>query len=323
MIRPLSRAEDLEKYRNWVDILSVEDKQSPPYMTGFAVSRKSVEVALRLRYRIFNVELEEGLTGKFLRNRPRRGSPRPTDDSVDSPRKEIPASGGNLSSADHAAGTGFAERFLLRTRIRSGADATLFPDRNRMRKGLPFRRSSQHESPDSFVARDRQFHEPVPAEIPLRLLLPEHHPPGGRLAGLFLFEAERPPSSRTPALCHPGISLPEIRTATRQRSARLLCSSQAFEVTRFHPSLLQAAVDGGHPVLPVALKWSITGPGISVSKDVAYWKDHHFPAHVWRVLGLTGIGVEIRFGVPFRPDGLDRRALGKEVHRRVVELFRA
>ena len=73
--------------------------------------------------------------------------------------------------------------------------------------------------------------------------------------------------------------------------------------------------------MPTAVRWSVSDPGLSVNEDVAYWRDHVFLAHVWRVLGISGISVEIRFGHSLNPNGLERRLLVQEVHNQVVGLF--
>jgi putative hemolysin len=40
----------------------VESETPSPYLTGFAVSRRALEAALKLRYEVFNLELGEGLS---------------------------------------------------------------------------------------------------------------------------------------------------------------------------------------------------------------------------------------------------------------------
>ncbi len=89
----------------------------------------------------------------------------------------------------------------------------------------------------------------------------------------------------------------------------------------FLPALLQPAIDSGAPVTPVALRWSSPDPAVVVAEDVAYWKDHRFPVHFWRLMGLKGTRVEIVFGQPYLPHG-DRKRLAAELHRQVTQLWR-
>lgn len=60
--KPLNSPKDFEIYGKQVDILTVESEKPSPYLTGFAVSRRALEAALKLRYEVFNLELGEGLS---------------------------------------------------------------------------------------------------------------------------------------------------------------------------------------------------------------------------------------------------------------------
>jgi 1-acyl-sn-glycerol-3-phosphate acyltransferase len=75
-------------------------------------------------------------------------------------------------------------------------------------------------------------------------------------------------------------------------------TSSGEDVLRFHPSLLQPAIDVGAMVVPVAVTWVADHPDVVISRDVAYWGDHVFALHLLRVLGLRGIRARIRFGKP-------------------------
>lgn len=92
-------------------------------------------------------------------------------------------------------------------------------------------------------------------------------------------------------------------------------------VSKFHTSLLEAAIAGNHPIVPTAVRWHAVDERISISEDIAYWKDHRFPAHVWRLLGLSGIKVSVFFGDSFSPRDQNRRELGQKVHEKVVDQF--
>lgn len=52
---------DFRKGWNQVDLLSLPDLVDDKYLVGFASSDRCVEEALRLRFQVFNVELDEGL----------------------------------------------------------------------------------------------------------------------------------------------------------------------------------------------------------------------------------------------------------------------
>lgn len=97
-------------------------------------------------------------------------------------------------------------------------------------------------------------------------------------------------------------------------------STGGDRVLPFHGSLVQPAIDAGALVVPTALVWSASRSDIDIAEDVAYWKDHVFARHLWRLLGLTGLGVEIRFGEPIAAAGRERHELGDAVREQVVSL---
>lgn len=96
-------------------------------------------------------------------------------------------------------------------------------------------------------------------------------------------------------------------------------TSSGADVLRFHPSLLQPALDGEAPVAPVGIVWTADRPGVLVSRDVAYWGDHVFGSHLLRVLGLRGIRASVRFGSAVKATG-ERTELAEALHRQVREL---
>ncbi len=59
--RDLQEAGDLRGFWNQVDLLTAPGQKSSRYLVGFACSDRCLEMALRLRYEIFNIELNEGL----------------------------------------------------------------------------------------------------------------------------------------------------------------------------------------------------------------------------------------------------------------------
>ena len=60
-IAPFAGADDFTRPWDSVDLLTLPSTSSDRYLTGFAHSTRCVEEALRLRYEVFNLELEEGL----------------------------------------------------------------------------------------------------------------------------------------------------------------------------------------------------------------------------------------------------------------------
>ncbi len=98
-------------------------------------------------------------------------------------------------------------------------------------------------------------------------------------------------------------------------------SSGGGALMPFHSSLIQPAIDAGVSVAPAALRWQATDPAIDIAEDVAYWGDHTLVPHLWRVLGLRGLRVEVTFGNPSSSAGLDRKTLAGTAHDRVSALL--
>lgn len=91
-------------------------------------------------------------------------------------------------------------------------------------------------------------------------------------------------------------------------------------VLKFHPSLLEPVIQGRLRVVPAAVRWSSTHPGVIPSEDIAYWKDHNLLLHLWRLLGLKGIEAEVAFGEPISAEGWQRGDLAVELRSRVIDL---
>ena len=98
-------------------------------------------------------------------------------------------------------------------------------------------------------------------------------------------------------------------------------SSGGGAVMPFHSSLIQPAIDAGVPVVPAALRWQATDPAIDIAEDVAYWGDHTLAPHLWRVLGLRGLRVDVTFGAPSSSGGQDRKTLAGTAHDSVCALL--
>lgn len=65
-IRQLRAASDLSRRLEDADLLAAATSDDGEYVVGFASSSRCVEMALRLRYEIFNLELGEGLDASHL-----------------------------------------------------------------------------------------------------------------------------------------------------------------------------------------------------------------------------------------------------------------
>lgn len=117
--------------------------------------------------------------------------------------------------------------------------------------------------------------------------------------------------------------------ANRLRAGHSICvflegtSSGGESVLPFHGSLLQPAIDVGAPIVPAAIRWSSTDDRVDIAEDVAYWKDHRFAPHLFRLMGLRGVEVEIRFGKPINVAGQSRSEAALNLHDEVVRIHTA
>ena len=91
-------------------------------------------------------------------------------------------------------------------------------------------------------------------------------------------------------------------------------------VLPFMPPLTQAARAAAVDIVPVGVRWTPSDARIEVAEDIAYWKDHSFGPHAWRLLGFKRLEGEIAFGEPIGSDGRSRVELAEAARSRVVEL---
>ena len=123
-------------------------------------------------------------------------------------------------------------------------------------------------------------------------------------------------------------ALPETiaEISARLKASHAVCvflegtSSGGECVLPFIPPLIQAALEAAADIIPVGVRWKPTDPRIDVAEDIAYWKDHSFGPHAWRLLGFRRLEVEISFGEPITPAGLSRGELAEMAHSSVAEL---
>ncbi len=122
-----------------------------------------------------------------------------------------------------------------------------------------------------------------------------------------------------------------LRSATeiadRLKSGTTVCvflegtSSGGTGLLPFKSALIQPAIDAAVPIVPVGIRWSSPDPAIDPAEDVAYWKDHVFGPHLWRLLGLRHLDARIIFGESIPTEAAERSVLGLEAHRQVAILI--
>ncbi len=91
-------------------------------------------------------------------------------------------------------------------------------------------------------------------------------------------------------------------------------------VLPFRSSIVQGAINAGAPLAPVGMRWSSRDRRIDIAEDVAYWKDHEFGPHVWRLFGLRGLEVDIQFGELIPSTETDRKRLSVSARKSVLQL---
>ncbi|MBI3735960.1 1-acyl-sn-glycerol-3-phosphate acyltransferase [Candidatus Sumerlaeota bacterium] len=99
-------------------------------------------------------------------------------------------------------------------------------------------------------------------------------------------------------------------------------STGGDRVLPFQSSFIQPAIDSGSPIVPAAIRWIPSNPKISVSEDIAYWRDEHtFIPHLWRLLGVNRIEALIRFGEPISTQARERKGIATEARAETLRLL--
>jgi 1-acyl-sn-glycerol-3-phosphate acyltransferase len=101
-------------------------------------------------------------------------------------------------------------------------------------------------------------------------------------------------------------------------------TTNGSELLKFHSGLLAQAMVEGQPITAAYVRYSL-GPGndATVADDVCYWGDAKMLPHIFKLLGLRGMGAEVRFAaapIEFSNDGLHRKLAAIEARRAVVAL---
>jgi 1-acyl-sn-glycerol-3-phosphate acyltransferase len=136
--------------------------------------------------------------------------------------------------------------------------------------------------------------------------------------------------------CSQQIAVPRKRTRGLVRATELMeerlrrgfrvcafleaTTSGGDRIMPFFAPLVEPAIRADAPVVPVGIRWYADDPDIDIAEDVAYWKDHAFNRHVWRLLGLRGLHAVIRIGDPVEAAGRGRREAADDLRERVAEL---
>jgi 1-acyl-sn-glycerol-3-phosphate acyltransferase len=87
----------------------------------------------------------------------------------------------------------------------------------------------------------------------------------------------------------------------------------------FHANLLQAAISADVPVLPLALRFVDVHTG-AVHFAPSFVGDETLVGSIWRTLGATSLGAEVRFGTPEHAEGRDRRTWAQDLQQQVQAL---
>jgi len=90
-------------------------------------------------------------------------------------------------------------------------------------------------------------------------------------------------------------------------------------VLPFHANLFQAAISADAPVQPVALRYLDARTGAD-SPGPLYLGDETLVASLWRTLKSPAIVAQIRYGVPQRANGRDRRRWSSDMRAAVGQL---
>jgi 1-acyl-sn-glycerol-3-phosphate acyltransferase len=94
-------------------------------------------------------------------------------------------------------------------------------------------------------------------------------------------------------------------------------TTNGTRVPRFHPALLQAAIDTGTPVQPVAIRYPDAREGPNL--DAAFIDDMSFLVSLGRVIRHRALAAELTFGEPILPTGLTRRVLADMTQQLIAE----
>ena len=93
-------------------------------------------------------------------------------------------------------------------------------------------------------------------------------------------------------------------------------STDGSAVLRFHPSLLDSAIQLGAETTAAAIAYRVQG---GEERELCYYADIHFAPHLLATLGRSGISAEVEF-YPEREPPAERKAAALELRERVVAM---
>ena len=158
-------------------------------------------------------------------------------------------------------------------------------------------------SPCFFTPKAEISHWPIIGQV----VLLTRHPFIKRIRGRNLLEAMKEVRTRLEASTSVCVFLEGTTTA-------------GDRILPFKPALLLPAMEMDAPIVPVGLHWSSNVPGMSVRDDIAFWGDHTFIHHLWRLMGLHGFEVEVRFSEPVHPNQESRKDFARQLRDRMLHL---
>lgn len=102
-------------------------------------------------------------------------------------------------------------------------------------------------------------------------------------------------------------------------------TSRGDTVLPFHRGLLAKSIEAGQPITAAYIRYRLTrknGSNLSI-ENVHFWDDTPLPLHIFRLLALRGIEVEIRFAtspIAFSPAATNRTTAAQEARAAVLQL---
>lgn len=101
-------------------------------------------------------------------------------------------------------------------------------------------------------------------------------------------------------------------------------TTNGSEMLRFHSGLLAQAMENGMPITAAYVRYHLSaGEGATVADDVCYWGDAKMLPHIFKLLGLRGLRVEVRFAerpIKFSSDAMQRKLAAMEAQVAVAAL---
>ncbi|HEY6413911.1 MAG TPA: lysophospholipid acyltransferase family protein [Edaphobacter sp.] len=103
-------------------------------------------------------------------------------------------------------------------------------------------------------------------------------------------------------------------------------TSNGSALLKFHSGLLAQVMQSGAPITAAHIQYSLTeenDPDVTVADDVCYWGDAKMLPHIFKLLGLRGVRVEVRFAeqsIVFSTDVTHRKQAAVEARAAVASL---